>query len=75
LPETILAELIEHGEVKLVPTKNVLPLCSRVFGTGRDSAGYKKKDVNTSPDTKPFIYKAVLPAKYGGATVTQRLWE
>lgn len=41
-----------------------LPPCSSLFGTGRYSASYWKRDVNTNPACKIFDLSSVLPTKY-----------
>lgn len=55
-----------------MPTGNFTSL-TRVLGTGRDSAGYRKRNIDTNPATVLLVYIAVLPVKYARATVAQKL--
>ena len=69
LPMTMPTQLIEHGEVKLVP----LPLYTSVHGTGRHSACYQKGTVNIYPATHSSIYNDVLTVNCARAVVSQSL--
>jgi hypothetical protein len=73
LLNTIPSQLIEHGEIELVPTQSLLLLHESVFGTGRYSAHYQNRNVNTKPATNPVIYNGDLPERYAKAMVAQVL--
>lgn len=47
LLKTTLIKHIEHGETELVACIELSPLCSNVFGVGRFSVGFKKRNINT----------------------------
>ena len=45
------------------------PLHASIFGTGRYSARYHMRNINTKPATNLLIYNSVLPARYSGVIV------
>lgn len=51
LLKTTSTQFIEHGEVEVVPTQNLHPLCAILLGTGRYSARYQKRNVHTNRAT------------------------
>ena len=67
-------QLRELGQVQLVPTESFHTYVL-VFDTGRNAVHYQKRNVNTSPATKPLIYNSVPSARSASAMVAQRLSE
>lgn len=72
LPRATSTQLIEHGEVELVPTWSLHSYVSSLFGVGRYTEGYQKRNMGTNPATKPLLYP---PAKYVRAMVEWNLYE
>ena len=49
-------QLIEHGEVQLMPTWKLYPLSYSLLATRKYSIGDQKKNMDTNPATKPLTY-------------------
>lgn len=61
--------------IQLIKKGQSSPLCTSVFGIGRCSECYQRRNANTKSVIKPLIYSDVLPAKFAGAVVAQSVWE
>ena len=71
---TTAMKLVEHGEVKLVPTENfhlylLGPLIQKILCT------VLKETHEHHPATHHCFENDVLPVRYGGAMVARNLWE
>jgi hypothetical protein len=64
LLEKVYAQLIEYGEVMLVPKESFHPCRPEC---------YQRRKVNSKPATNPLIYNGELPTRYAGAIVAQTL--
>lgn len=67
-------QIIVHGEIKLMPIESS-NLCNSVFRTGRYSADYQKRSINTNTATEDLIFNRVLPDRCALAMVSQSLWQ
>ena len=69
-------QIIEHGEIEMVPKYTLQPYAvAYLFGTGRYSVHYQRRDVNTSIAINCTIYCGVLPASYASVIAEQSLWK
>ena len=74
LLKTTPIQLIEHGEVKLVPSYS-LHLYILVCLVQEGILYATKGETNISQVTNPLIYNNVLPTRYVSSMVAQSLWE
>lgn len=76
LLKTTPTQVIEHGDVELVPTFTVHYCeCTTVHSTGRYSACYPRRKVNTNTATNTSVYSSDLSVTYTIALEVQSLWE
>lgn len=69
-------QIIEHGEIEMVPKYTLHPyVIAYLFGTGRCSLHYQRRDVNISIAINCTIYCGVLPASYASVMAAQSLWK